>query len=368
MTVGRLRAYRAQLRFCLRATASGVLTLAIAHLFAFPLHGLWAVLTAVVVTQTSLGASLQATIEYVVGTLVGATYAALIGILIPHTEAASQALALGVTIAPLAFIAALSSSFRVAPFSAVLVLLIGAEMGANPLQSAMTRVAEVALGGAIAILVSTLLLPERARRLSLEAAAGILNRMAELLPRILAGCAQTLDAAEIARLQHDLTVSVTAFQALVADGRDERAISLARDSDPGPLGRTLLRLRQDFVITGRAAMEPFPATIADRLAPKLDRLGAEASAFLTACAAALVQGRAPPPIDKIEAAIGAYEAEVQSIRSDGLARALSTAEIERFFTLGFACDQLGRNLHDLARSVQEFTRASGRRMGLAFGR
>jgi hypothetical protein len=37
-----------------------------------PLLGLWAILTAVVVTQMSIGGSLQATTEYVVGTLGGA--------------------------------------------------------------------------------------------------------------------------------------------------------------------------------------------------------------------------------------------------------------------------------------------------------
>ncbi len=63
-----LRAYRAQIRFCLRMTVAGLLALAVVEPFPFPLHGLWTVLTAVVVTQASVGGSLRATIEYMIGT------------------------------------------------------------------------------------------------------------------------------------------------------------------------------------------------------------------------------------------------------------------------------------------------------------
>src|SRR5271157_1824284 len=68
----RLRAYRAQIRLCLRMTVAGLLALAVVERFPFPLHGLWTVLTAVVVTQASVGGSLRATIEYMLGTLGGA--------------------------------------------------------------------------------------------------------------------------------------------------------------------------------------------------------------------------------------------------------------------------------------------------------
>ena len=51
-----------------------------------PLHGLWAVLTAVVVTQISVGGSLHATTDYVLGTIGGVIYAAAIAVLIPHRQ------------------------------------------------------------------------------------------------------------------------------------------------------------------------------------------------------------------------------------------------------------------------------------------
>jgi uncharacterized membrane protein YccC len=184
-----LRARRAELRFCLRVTAAGLIALALVDAFNFPLHGLWAVLTAIVVTQTSVGGSVRATLEYLVGTLGGAVYAAALGVLIPHATVASQALVLALAVAPLALAAVINPSFRVAPFSAVLVLLIGSAIGESPIGSALTRILEVALGGVVAVAVSVLVLPDRAHRLGRDSAVSILDRMADSLPKILAGFA-----------------------------------------------------------------------------------------------------------------------------------------------------------------------------------
>jgi Fusaric acid resistance protein-like len=69
-----LQDHQAELRLCVRVTVSALLTLVLGQLLDVPLV-LWAVLTAVIVTQTSVGRSLKATIDYFVGTLGGAIYA-----------------------------------------------------------------------------------------------------------------------------------------------------------------------------------------------------------------------------------------------------------------------------------------------------
>ncbi|HME84606.1 MAG TPA: FUSC family protein [Roseiarcus sp.] len=354
-----IRAYRAQLRFCLRTTVARLLALMVARSFNFPLHGLWAVLTAVVLTQVSVGGSLRATIEYVVGTLSGAVYAAAIGVLVPHTTAISQAVVLALAVAPLALASSIHPSFRVAPFSAVLVLLIGGELGESPIDSAVVRVLEVALGGAVAMAVSVLVFPERAHRLGLEAAAQNLRKMADILPKLLAGIERNFDAADIARMQNDLGRSVTAFQALAAEAKRERIVSLTRDPDAAPLSRTLLRLRHDLVILGRAAAMPLPKAFAQRLGPLIDRVSATANEFLRESATALVERRGPPPPAPADAALTAFDSEVAALRSEGLTRALSTDEVERLFALGFALDQLFRDLADLAQRVQEYAQGDG---------
>ncbi len=354
-----VRAYRAELRYCLRTTVAGLSAFAIARSLAFPLHGLWAVLTAVVVSQVSVGGSLRATIEYMIGTLGGAVYAAAIGVLIPHTTASAQAFVLALAVAPLALAAAINPNFRVAPFSAVLVLLIGSELGENPIESAVIRVSEVALGGAVAVGVSVLVFPERAHGLGREAGARILGQMAALLPKLLAGFMRNLDTAEIGRMQGDLGGSVTAFQALAAEAKRERMVPLLREPDPTPLSRTLLRLRHDLVILGRAAVMPLPEPFPQRLGPLIARLGAEASEFLRGSATALTQRRHPPPLEPVEASLKAYDAEVASLRSEGSTRVLSTGEVERLFALGFALEQLCQNFADLAQRAQEYARGDG---------
>ena len=64
---------------------------------------------------TSAGVSLRATLQYTaVMAESGAVYAAIIGILIPHGSALSEAGILALAIAPLGLIAAFNPNFRVA--------------------------------------------------------------------------------------------------------------------------------------------------------------------------------------------------------------------------------------------------------------
>jgi uncharacterized membrane protein YccC len=346
-------ALRPQLRYCLRVSVAGLAAFALARSFNFPLHGLWAVLTAIVVSQVSVGGSVRATIEYMIGTLGGAVYAAAVGLVLPHATPVSQAVALAVSVAPMAVAAAIHPAFRVAPFSAVLVLLIGGELGESPIVSAATRVVEVAIGGAVAIVVSLLVFPERAHGLGLEAAGRILNQMADLLPEVLARVSRDVDRVQIGLAQTRLGDAVTKFQGLAEEAKREHIVSIVRDPDPAPLARTLLRIRHDFVILSRATVEPLPEAIGRRLHEPLARFGEEATAFLSGSAEALADRRSPSSIAPTQAALAAYGAEVAAIRSEGLSRSMETAAVERFFALGFALEQLSRDLADLAPRIQE---------------
>jgi len=64
----------------------------------------------------------------------------------------------------------------------------------------------------------------------------------------------------------------------------------------------------------------------------------------------------------VEASLKAYEAEIASLRSEGLTRALSTGEVERLFALGFALEQLCANFADLAQRLQEYAEPVSRRV------
>jgi hypothetical protein len=115
----------------------------------------------------------------------------------------------------------------------------------------------------------------------------------------------------------------------------------------------LLRLRHDFVIIGRA-VTPIPNDIAQRLKPLLSRIGQDVSEFLGGAAAALVLRRDAPSLAPTEASLNAYGLAINALRNEGLTRALSNSEVERFFALSFALEQLHNNLIDLARCVREW--------------
>ena len=349
-----LAAYKPRWRFCIRMTASGLTAFAVAKAMQIPLQGLWMILTALVVTQMSAGGSVRATLEYIIGTVGGAVYAALIGILIPHNTTLAVAFVLVLAIAPLALVAAFNPNFRVAPFSAVLVILIAGQFGEGPIESAITRSGEVALGGIIAVVVSLVVFPERAHNMRLKTAARLLERFARDLPELLTGFTAGLDAAANSRIQNDIGAAVTRFQQITAEARHELLVTLASQPDPGPLSRTMLRLRHDFVIIGRAGIKPLPDPLRERLSDPLTRVGAAARDFLNDCAAALDQRTEPPPLDAYESALFAYTAEVETVRSEGLTQPLTSNEVEPVFALGFTFEQLHQNFFDLQRCVRDY--------------
>jgi uncharacterized membrane protein YccC len=342
-------------RFSLRITASALTAFALVQVINVPLHGLWAVLTAVVVTQASTGGSIRASLEYLLGTLLGALYATLVALVIPHASLPMMGAALAVAVIPLAYAAASSPMFRVAPFTAVIVLLLGNEPGQGPVIAAATRFLEVALGGAIAVAVSLLVFPETAHNRGRRIAITALEQLAEALPLLLQGLSDPIEPARVREIQRQLGPTIAAFDASVAEATHERAVSLGGRIDTAPLSRTMLRLRHDLVIVGRAAAEPLPDAVSQRLAPLVAAFGAGVSGYLRACAQALGTRRSPPASAQVDPIIDAFTAEVAAMRADGLTRTLSTSHLEQLFALGFTFQEIRRNLSDLERCVRDWS-------------
>ena len=157
----------------------------------------------------------------------------------------------------------------------------------------------------------------------------------------------------IRRIQDNIGEAVSALQGKVAEAKRERLVNIVAEQDLGPLARTLLRLRHDLVIIGRAAVAPLLDSLVQRLGPTLTRLSANANDFLHGCATALALRRFPPPLDGVEVALKANTFEISSLRDEDLMRSLSIAEVERLFALGFALEQLHQHFTDLERCVKE---------------
>ena len=68
----------AALRLCFRMTVAGLLAYVLAEFFALP-QGYWAVFSAIIVMQASVGGSVKATIDRVIGTIGGAVAGGAVG-------------------------------------------------------------------------------------------------------------------------------------------------------------------------------------------------------------------------------------------------------------------------------------------------
>jgi hypothetical protein len=201
-----------------------------------------------------------------------------------------------------------------------------------------------------------LVFPARAHILAIEAAARMLDLMAGVLPELLIGFTQTLDETAILQRQDRIDQAFTRLATIAAEATRERMAYLALEPDTGLMLRTLLRLRHDIVMIGRAAVVPLSETLQARLGRPLARAAETAVDYLRGSSAALIARRNPQPLDAVHAAFDGYEAEVAALRGEGLTRDLPVDALERLFALGFALEQLRHDFRELEQCVSEYAR------------
>lgn len=354
--IASLKARRVEFGLGVRVTvaAVGALVIGLALNLRLPL---WAVLTSLIVTQMSVGRSLKVTRDYLVGTVGGAIYGGAIAVLIPHSSEGALLAVLVLAVAPLAFIAAFNPSLNVATVTAIIVLLVPTMSHVNPLDSAIDRVLEVAVGAVTGLLVSFLVLPSRAHNQIRNSAARVLELIASALSELLAGLTRGLDRNALHELQDGIGAALVGLNTIGAEAERERAAHLSTGPNTGPLLRTVLRLRHDLVMIGRATVTPLPDVLQSRLAVPVAKVSETVVSYLKTMSAALRTGQGSPPILPVQAALEAYVAEVAALRSEGLTRGLPGDIAERFFTLGFSLEQMRQNLRDLERCVAEWAEA-----------
>ena len=352
--LGPVRARRAQLALAVRVTVAAVGAYAIASALHLALP-LWAVLTSLIVTQMSVGRSLKATADYMLGTVGGALYGGAIAVLIPHSGEAGLLAMLVLTIAPLAFVGAINPTLNTATVTAVIVLLVPEMSHVSPLDSAIDRVMEVTVGALTGLAVSFLVLPSRAVSQIRVNAARLLELIAAALSELLAGLTRGRDNDALHQIQDGIGTALVDLNATGAEAERERAAHLSSGPDTGPLLRTILRLRHDVVMIGRASVVPLPFDLQMRLAAPLAKVSDAIVLYLRSIAEALRTGVGAPAIWPVQAALQAYSAEVGAMRSEGLTRGLPGDVAERFFALGFSLEQMRQNLKDLERCVADWS-------------
>jgi uncharacterized membrane protein YccC len=313
----------------------------------------WAVLTAVIVMQASLGGALKASIDRIVGTIAGALWGVIVALTVPHGGSWLLATALTLALAPLSLLIAFQPAYRIAPATAIIVLLGSSGQEAGPIVSALHRVMEIGIGSLVGLAVALLVLPARAHRLLADQAAAVLDILALQIGQLPARLAGTGDTAYWQQTADRRRKAQEKAETLADEAMRERRNRLADTPDPEPLARTLRRLGVDMAQIGRASAEAWDAPLVARLSEPLGAVVEATTGFLRDCGGALIRRAAPPSIEPVAAALERLSALVAVLRQDGTTRPLPGPAVERLFGLGFALDQMRRDAEDLAERIGE---------------
>jgi uncharacterized membrane protein YccC len=351
-----LRRHTAEIRVAIRATVAAVLSYALATLFGLP-QPYWSVIASLLVIQATVGASLQSSLDWLIGTIGGAIYGSIVGWLIPHDDPYAAGLALAFALAPLAFLAAINGRYRIAPVTAVVALIVPRGPDIDAVTFTLERTAEIGIGALIAVAVALLVLPARAHGLLAEAASRVLDAIAGLLPMLAARtvAAHRDDAKALAAFA-DVREKMAALDGAAEEARRERQIRLTDDPDPDALVWSVIRTRNDAIVLFRATSRPLPGPIAAELGPIVDAAAAAAAAHIREAAAAFSSRKSPPAPDGFGAVRQAYALKIEALRASGEMRALPTEVVEQLFSLAFALEQLHHDLIELCRQCAAYAR------------
>lgn len=346
----RLARPRTQAVHALRMTVASLGAFLLAAMFGLP-QGFWAVVTALIVTQASVGGSLKAALDRFVGSVCGAVYGGVVAFAIPHDSDPLRALALIAAVAPLSILAAASPGFRVAPITAIIVLLGTAGASLGPLGFAIDRILEVGLGCAVGLLASIVIAPARASHAAVDEAARIAGLLARQLDSL--GRPESEAPPDLAAVVASSRKGLSALESLVGEAERERQSRVVGGIDPAPLFRTLLRVRHDVVMLRRVSAGPWHDAVRDQLAGPWADAARAAARRATELGDALAKRRPPVAEDTVADALSTYRAALEDVRRQGLTRPLAADEVGRLFGIGFALDQLRRDLGDLAARASE---------------
>ena len=319
----------------------------------------WAVFTAVIVVQTSIGGTITAAFERLLGTVVGG----VVGVAAAYLRAQTileEGLILSIAIAILAFAAAVRPSLRVAPITAAIVLVGGSTAHMDPIVAAGWRVLEILIGSIIGLSATLLIFPARARKTVALRVGQATAELAELLD-IHARRLEGHDLQQELHLAYQASrKTLTDVEQAVTDAARESSTGLGDASPPEGLVDSLRRVRTDCVMVGRALAQPLSPAVSETLAPCAEALLRAMAAELRGCARALNLdvALADKPLAQPRAA---FEEAVERMRQARLTSDMTFDAAARIYGLVFALESLLDNLADLADRVDELAATAPKR-------
>lgn len=317
-------------------------------------QGYWAVFTVLIVIQGSIGGTLGAASDRMIGTLAGALLGG-----VAATFHSGTALGQGITLLAVTAVAVLGAALypqlRIAPVTAA-IMLLSQPPGVAVEDFVVDRVIEIALGGAIGVLATVFILPARSHEIIVERAVAVLRR----IQRLLLAQADTMARGEAVApsTEHPaLRQALATVEQAMKEADRERASRLADHTIPPSIPRTLWRIRNDLVLIGNTLGTPLPETVATTLAPATAALLRSQAVLAERCIDGL-NTRSAIERDDVEESYLAFTDAFHKLRRTGAIRPLDFEDAGRVFGLAFALERLHRDFNDLTDRIGEI--AAGR--------
>jgi uncharacterized membrane protein YccC len=311
-------------------------------------QGYWAVFTVVIVMQGTIGGTLGAAVDRLIGTVAGAILCGIAILVLPDTMA-GKLIGLMAVIGITSLAAAIRPQLRTGPITAAVLLLT--HTGNVPAgEFVVDRVVEIVLGGVIGVLTSMFVFPAPSRAIALARTATLLNRLGQLL-RVQADAVEQGEALSYSDQHAAVRKTLAGVEQAIVDADRERASRLTRAAVPDAVPRTLWRIRNGVAQVTRALDVPLPddAALLQQAVAALMRADA---AFLDRCGAA-VQGGTRVERGTIEADHVHFDQVFGTVRGTGMIRALSFDGASRIFGIAFTLDRLHQDMRDLADRIDE---------------
>jgi uncharacterized membrane protein YccC len=345
-----LARHRDHLWLALRMLISATAAYALAQVFGLA-QGYWAVLTAIIVTQNSVGGSLKAALDRLIGSVCGALVGVAAGLLLSSHAPLVVGATMIAALTPLAVLTAFYPTYRIAPITAIIVLMSTGAATLGPLGFALDRVLEVTLGAVIGVVVSTLIAPAHAYAQLRTAAA----ETAGLLAQVMTALAQAIstEAITLGALPTQIQATLNRLATAADDAARERRSRLSDHPDPEPLFRTLRRLQQDILALNRLFGSAWPDAAQEALVAPWSTYAEGVAATLRTLADTLIACQPPPDIAPLRTQLADFIAAIETMRREGTTRALPTDVVGRILGSAFRAEQLQRDLEDLTERTHE---------------
>ncbi len=328
-------------RQAIKTAVAGVVSLYVARLFHLP-EGYWAAISALIVMQSNVGATLSASRTRLAGTgvgaVVGGAFVALWGDSIP-----GFALAVAVAFF-LCFILRLPDSQRLATVTVAIIMLIGRP--ASPWTVALHRFIEVSIGILIALVISLTLWPNHARRSLREGLAAALVKLGALYKAVMgaagSGALDALNTEVSDAFRKNADLLQNALQEAFGPMRERDSLAL--------LAAQVERIRRAVETLDSAVGDRAPNTYARRFDVELEQLHSTIAADFGWLANSVRTGRGEPLWPDSTAAITALDEKATAARESGATASHPLDEILRFYSLLLSSRNLVQEL-ELARAL-----------------